>query len=181
MCIRDSYDIEKYLTDKGFKVYSVSLGPVSSTYDCAIETFYQIKGGQVDYGVEHPKSYNLIQRPKEKYYSGLYPEWDENHPVHLVGYSFGGLTARMLIHLLNSTFIDESNGKPDQSELLGEHLNNWVRSVTTMSTPNNGATLSDIVVDILPFTDNLIPIANIISTSFYDFDLEQWNLSLIHI
>ena len=83
----------------------------------------------------------------------------------------------MLIHLLNSTFIDESNGKPDQSELLGKHLNNWVRSVTTMSTPNNGATLSDIVVDILPFTDNLIPIANIISTSFYDFDLEQWNLS----
>ena len=171
------YDIEQYLTDKGFKVYSVSLGPVSSTYDCAIETFYQIKGGQVDYGVEHSKNYNLIQRPKEKHYSGLYPAWDENHPVHLVGYSFGGLTARMLIHLLNSTFIDESNGKPDQSELLGKHLNNWVRSVTTMSTPNNGATLSDIVVDILPFTDNLIPIANIISTSFYDFDLEQWNLS----
>ena len=44
------YDIEQHLTDKGFKVYSVSLGPVSSTYDCAIETFYQIKGGQVDYG-----------------------------------------------------------------------------------------------------------------------------------
>ena len=38
-------DIEQHLIDKGFNVYSVSLGPVSSTYDCAIETFYQIKGG----------------------------------------------------------------------------------------------------------------------------------------
>ena len=46
-----------------------------------------------------------------------------------------------------------------------------------MSTPNNGATLSDIVVNILPFTDNLLPIANILSTSYYDFDLEHWNLS----
>ena len=60
---QQDYDIEQHLTDKGFKVYSVSLGPVSSTYDCAIETFYQIKGGQVDYGVEHSKNYNLIQRP----------------------------------------------------------------------------------------------------------------------
>ncbi len=41
-------DIEQYLIDKGFNVYSVSLGPVSSTYDSAIETFYQIKGGQVN-------------------------------------------------------------------------------------------------------------------------------------
>ena len=115
--------------------------------------------------------------PKEKYYPGLYPEWDENHPVHLIGYSFGGLTARMLIHLLNSTFESNANGKPDESELLGTSLKNWVKSITTMSTPNNGATLSDIVVDILPFTDNLLPLANILSTSYYDFDLEHWNLS----
>ena len=170
-------DIEQYLIDKGFNVYSVSLGPVSSTYDCAIETFYQIKGGQVNYGDQHSKKYNLVQKPKEKYYPGLYPEWDENHPVHLIGYSFGGLTARMLIHLLNSTFESNANGKPDESELLGTSLKNWVKSITTMSTPNNGATLSDIVVDILPFTDNLLPIANILSTSYYDFDLEHWNLS----
>ena len=112
-------DIEQHLIDKGFNVYSVSLGPVSSTYDCAIETFYQIKGGQVNYGDQHSKKYDLAQKPKEKYYSGFYPEWDENHPVHLIGYSFGGLTARMLIHLLNSTFVNDSNGKPDESELLG--------------------------------------------------------------
>ena len=58
-------DIEKYLNDKGFQVYSVSLGPVSSTYDCAIETFYQIKGGQVDYGQEHSEKYKIISDGKK--------------------------------------------------------------------------------------------------------------------
>ena len=58
-------DIEKYLNDRGYQVYSVSLGPVSSTYDCAIETFYQIKGGQVDYGQEHSEKYKIIRKPED--------------------------------------------------------------------------------------------------------------------
>ena len=65
-------DIEKYLNDRGYQVYSVSLGPVSSTYDCAIETFYQIKGGQVDYGQEHSEKYKIIRKPEGKIYKGLY-------------------------------------------------------------------------------------------------------------
>ena len=65
-------DIEKYLNDMGYQVYSVSLGPVSSTYDCAIETFYQIKGGQVDYGQEHSEKYKIIRKPEGKVYKGFY-------------------------------------------------------------------------------------------------------------
>ena len=61
-------DIEKYLIDKGYTVYSVSLGPISSTYDCAVETFYQVKGGQVDFGGNHSKKYKIEQRPKERTY-----------------------------------------------------------------------------------------------------------------
>ena len=154
------------MTEKGYTVYSVSLGPVSSTYDCAIETFYQIKGGQVDYGYEHSKKYNLIRRPEDKIYEGLYPQWDEENPVHLIGYSFGGLTNRMLLHLLNSTFNNGDKGGLDDSELLGKSLKNWIRSITTMSTPHNGSTLSDIVIGSLPFTDNLLPIANLISSNY---------------
>ena len=169
-------DIEQHLIDNGYKVFSVSLGPVSSTYDCAIETYYQIKGGQVDYGIKHSNKYGLIRKPKGKYYDGFYPEWDEKHPVHLLGYSFGGLTNRMLLHLLKTIIVD-STGNPDESELLGNSHNNWIKSITTMSTPHNGSTLSDIVLSTIPFTDNLLPIANIISTKYYDFDLNQWNLS----
>ncbi len=170
-------DIEKYLIDKGYTVYSVSLGPISSTYDCAVETFYQVKGGQVDFGRNHSKKYKIEQRPKERTYVGLYPNWDENHPVHLIGYSFGGLTTRMLLQLLESTFIDDSTGMTEESLLLGNSLNNWVKSITTMSTPHNGSTLSNIVIDALPFVDNLLPVANMLSTNFYDFDLDHWNLS----
>ena len=28
--------------------------------------------------------------------AGSYPQWDENHPIHLVGHSYGGNTARVL-------------------------------------------------------------------------------------
>jgi len=31
---------------------------------------------------------------------GLYPEWDSEHPIHLVAHSMGGLTARCLVQLL---------------------------------------------------------------------------------
>ena len=170
-------DIEQFLINKGYTVYSVSLGPVSSTHDCAIETFYQIKGGQVDYGHDHSKKYNLTKRPEGKVFEGLYPQWDENNPVHLLGYSFGGLTNRMLLHLLKSTFTAGDTNEIDESELLGKSHKNWIRSITTMSTPHNGSTLSDIVIGAVPFTDNLLPIANMISSKYYDFDLDHWNLS----
>ena len=55
------HDIEQYLRNKGYRVISVSIGPISSSYDCAIETFYQIKGGQVDYGQTKAKDLNIIQ------------------------------------------------------------------------------------------------------------------------
>ena len=171
------HDIEQYLRNKGYRVITVSLGPISSSYDCAVETFYQIKGGQLDYGQAHSKKYNLLRRPEGKNYVGLYPEWDENHPVHLMGYSFGGVTSRMLLYLLNNTFVNDSTGLFDKSVLLGNSLPGWVSSITTMSTPHNGATISNIVIDIFPFTDNLLPIANMISSSYYDFDLDHWGIS----
>ena len=57
-------NIEQYLRDKGYEVYSVSLGPISSSYDCAVETFYQIKGGQLDYGQAHAEKYGVTQKPE---------------------------------------------------------------------------------------------------------------------
>ncbi|MEE2765337.1 MAG: hypothetical protein VX600_02465, partial [Candidatus Neomarinimicrobiota bacterium] len=171
------HDIEQYLRNKGYRVITVSLGPISSSYDCAVETFYQIKGGQLDYGQAHSRKYGLDQRPEGKKYKGLYPEWDENHPVHLMGYSFGGVTSRMLLYLLNNTFVNDSTGLLDKSVLLGNSLPDWVSSITTMSTPHNGATISNIVTDIFPFTDNLLPVANMISSSYYDFDLDHWGIS----
>ena len=155
-------------------MYTVSVGPISSNYDCAVETFYQIKGGQLDYGKNHSEKFDLVQKPEGKYYQGLYPIWDSQNPVHLIGYSFGGQTIRMLQHLLNAKIISEH---PEQSLLLGNELSGWVKSITTMSTPLNGATIADIVNKFIPFTDSMLPIVDNISTDYYDLDLYQWDLN----
>jgi len=169
-----SNDIEAYLRSKGYTVYTVSVGPISSNYDCAVETFYQIKGGQLDYGKNHSEKFDLVQKPEGKYYQGLYPIWDSQNPVHLIGYSFGGQTVRMLQHLLNAKINSEH---PEQSLLLGNELSGWVKSITTMSTPLNGATIADIVNKFIPFTDSMLPIVDNISTDYYDLDLYQWDLN----
>ena len=80
-------DFEQYLKNEGYTVYTASVGPVSSNWDRAVELYYQIKGDQIDYGKAHSELYGLVRKPDGKSYPGLYPEWDENQPVHLIGHS----------------------------------------------------------------------------------------------
>ena len=102
-------DLETKLKNAGFEVYTVSVGPISSSWDRAIEAFYQIKGGQVDYGNDKAKKYDIIQKPLNKTYEGLYPKWDEKHPVHILSHSQGGQTARMLELLLKESYGGEGS------------------------------------------------------------------------
>ena len=90
----------------------------------------------------------MVQKPQGKYYQGLYPNWDSENPVHLIGYSFGGQTVRMLQHLLSTKMNSEHQ---EESLLLGNELSGWVKSITTMSAPLNGATIADIVNKFIPF------------------------------
>ena len=48
-------DLEAVLRKEGYEVYTVSVGPISTNFDRAIEAFYQIKGGQLDYGNDKAK------------------------------------------------------------------------------------------------------------------------------
>ena len=59
-------NLQKTLEDNGYRVFNVSVGPISSNWDRAIEVYYQLKGGQVDYGYGHSKKYGLIQKPIDK-------------------------------------------------------------------------------------------------------------------
>ena len=172
------HDFEEYLESMGNEVYTVSIGPISSNWDRAIEAYYQIKGGQVDYGKNHSNKYKIIQKPKNKNWDGLYPKWDSNNPIHIIGHSLGGQTARMLQFLLeNHIYADSSNMTFEKSELLGKKRLKWIRSITTISTPHNGTTLSNIVTSTLPFMEELMGIAAIIDNRVYSFDLEQWGFN----
>ena len=167
-------DLEAVLRQEGYEVYTVSVGPISTNFDRAIEAFYQIKGGQVDYGNEKAEKFGIVQRPPQKNYSGMYPAWDADHPIHIISHSQGGQTARMLEILLKKSFLGE------ESSLLGNKFTGWIKSVTTISTPHNGSTLVPIMLDVFPFALNLAPWFGGIEIEkfddLFDFDLEHWGV-----
>ena len=168
-------DYESKLRDLGFNVHTLSVGPISSNWDRAVEAYTQIKGGCVDYGNEHSNKYGIIRKPKSKCYEGLYPQWDAENPIHLIGHSQGGVTIRMLEYLLNNKFDNED------SNLLKKSNRGWIKSVTSISSPHDGTTLSPIIMDIFPFAQYLSvwvgPIMNRVAKKKYRFDLEQWGIS----
>jgi triacylglycerol lipase len=164
----------------GQQVRTAVVGPFSSNWDRAVELFYQIKGGCVDYGALHADANGHLRRPEDFYrngrtcYPGLYRDWDATHPVHLISHSMGGQTARMLVQLL------AANGGPSNPGLFPYGVStSWVKSVTTIASPNDGTTLAYRVVDWVPVVQQLVTgIAGIASATgankIYDFKLDQW-------
>lgn len=169
-------DLEAYLRSSGRTTYTATVGPFSSNWDRAVELYYQIKGGCVDYGASHAAYFGHSRKVTGKCFPGLYPAWSAAHPVHLVSHSMGGQTAKMLVQLL------ESNGDPYEPGLFGGLKSGWVTSVTTIATPNNGTSLTSVVNDHVPLVIDLVAgiagIAGILDENsfLYNFKLEQWGL-----
>jgi len=169
-------DLKEDLENDGYTVIELSVGAVSSNWDRAIEAYYQLKGGQVDYGKGHSNKYGLVQKPKGKKYNGIYPQWDESNPIHIIGHSMGGQTARMLNYLLtHEIYEDEINGIKEESYFLGGIQTNLIRSITSISTPHDGTTLANITVKIIPFIQYFVGVAGLVGSDYFNFDLEQWN------
>jgi len=178
------YDIERILDKEGYHVYITNVGALSSNWDRAIELYYQIKGGQVDYGVEHCEKFGHIQKPEGKYYDHpLYPQWDSNHPIHLIGHSMGGQTIRMLSAMLSGKDPKFQNVLRDENSNLFNPGDGWIKSITTLSTPHDGNTLCSIIDDPVALAGLIFGIAGTTIeqtpiSEFYNFDLEQWNLKM---
>ena len=172
-------DFIEEMEKNGLTILELSVGPVSSNWDRAIEAYYQLKGGQVDYGKLHSKKYNIDQKPKNKIYDGLYPQWDEGNPIHIIGHSMGGQTARMLQYMLSQEFyVDKETQINEESPLLGNIQNNWIKSITSISTPHDGTTLTEIVTKTIPFIQYFVGVAGVIGTDFYNFDLDHWGFKI---
>ena len=88
----------------------------------------------------------------------------------------GGQTARVLQYLLDNIFYEDFEEKIlEESPLLGKENKGWIRSITTISTPHNGTTVSDMVTNTFPFIQYFIGLAGVLGTRFYDFDLDHWH------
>jgi triacylglycerol lipase len=179
------------------EVRTVCVGPVSSNYDRAVELFWKIKGGCIDYGANHAATHrheryfkNASQArnvndsrqcpranaPEEKN-RAVHPQWDASRPVHIIAHSQGGQTARILAQLL------ASNGRSPEGDtnLFAPHTTSaaWIKSVTTIATPNDGTTLANVVVDFVPFAQTLLAgVAGIVGTNdmLYNFKLDHWDI-----
>ncbi|QJE01285.1 hypothetical protein HH212_15640 [Massilia forsythiae] len=163
-------------------VYAAGVGAISSNWDRAAELYAQIKGGCVDYGAAHMANsgdFGQVQKPPGKcwaadpkdnpdgYPLALYPQWDEAHPIHLIGHSQGGTTIRALIQLLEH---GSPNGDEGGYDLYRGGKVGWVRSAVTLSAPHNGTTLRDAILNVLPMLRS--PLRDIV-----DHRLANWELS----
>jgi len=171
------FDIQTMLRHFGYTVYVAHVGAFSSNWDRALELYYQIKGGQVDYGAAHSRLYGHIQRPEGKVYtSPLYPQWDAQHPVHLVGHSMGGQTIRMLAALVAGKTEQFQNVLCDADGTTFTPGEGWIKSMTTIAAPHNGSSLFDLDDNPAGIAKMILNVAGvemtgIIPEGFIGFDL----------
>ncbi len=139
-------DLQENLKREGFDVRTAEVGPVSSNWDRACELYAYIKGGRVDYGKIHSEKFG--HKRYGDFFRGIYPEWGEINPetgninkIHIISHSMGGQTVRLLAQLLRVRTEGEFADSTSQGTLFtGGH--SWISSITTISTPHDGTSLT---------------------------------------
>ncbi len=179
------FDTETDLNNRGFRVATAAVGPVSSNWDRACELYAQILGIQVDYGAEHAQTHGH-DRFGKTYARGLYEDWGtatngKRNKIHILAHSQGGQTARILAHLLKYGDAAQIDGESDADSLFQGGRADWTASIMTLATPHDGTTLATGITTFVPFAKDLVAaiasLAGVLSDSLvYDFKLEQWGL-----
>lgn len=194
-------DLQEELNAKGFRVFTGVVGPFSSNWDRACELYAYITGGTVDYGKAHSDRYGHDRYGRT--FDGLYEDWGDQssegiNKIHLIGHSQGGQTVRLMVQLLEEGMkseveavlgpnptteeIKKAVDKGDLSKLFtGMHCNDWVASVSTFATPNDGTTLADLSL----FVDDTVGLFAQVFGSLtgadslgpVDLKLDQWGLT----
>lgn len=185
-------NLAEFLNEEGYSVFEASVGPLSSAWDRACELYAQLTGTRVDYGQAHSKANNHA-RYGRTYDSPMFEGWGEKSAggqikkINLVGHSFGGLTIRLFVSLLE-------NGAPEEVAATGEDTSplflggqgDLVHSVTTICSPNNGATLVTAFENfniLSPFIDLCVAYTILAGNSplsgYVDFHLEQFGITKV--
>ena len=177
--------ITEYLRQFGYECYAASVGPISSAWDQACELYAQLTGTQVDYGKVHSEKSGHRQFGRT-YSKPLFDGWSGDKKIHLVGHSFGGVSIRLLAHLL-------AYGAPEEVEASGENVSQLFKggqkdlicSITAISSPLNGTSAYDVAKKIhlynpLLFTSryySCILGRTPLSGKLVDFHLEQFGIT----
>ena len=141
-----SGDLLGYLNSRGFACYAASVDPVGSAWDRACELYAQMTGTVVDYGRVHSALYKHSRYGTDYTGRALIPAWSETDKVNFVGHSFGGATVRLLSQLLAYGSPQEVTGttEGEVSGLFTGGKTGWINSITTMASPHNGTTMTNL-------------------------------------
>ena len=177
-------DTVEYLDSIGCESYTSSSGSFSSAWDRACELYAQLTGTQVDYGKAHSEKYGH-ERFGKIYDKPLFEGWGVDKKVNFVAHSFGGNTVRLLSTLLVNGSQEEINATKDGSlsEFFKGGHDGYIYSITTLASPHNGTTLTDVLKaeqgsDVLKLAYNLFAFAeNTPIDTYYNIGISQWNLS----
>ena len=130
----------KFLRKQGFKAFDASVAPQGSAWDRACELYAQLTGTVTDYGKEHSLRCGHSRYGKDFSKEPLIPLWNSENKINLLGHSFGGVTVRLLAHLMSEGSEAERacTEEDDISPLFTGGKADRVYSLTTLASPHNG-------------------------------------------